>query len=212
MDRSHGETKWSALAALLALVAACQAPSDPKSGGGAGADGTAALVATGLDGRPLGLFDDADAEAVALVFVLPDCPISNVYTREYQRLHEDYRARGVRFYLVYADAEITLDEVRRHRKDFHLTVPVLLDHDLALARYAGAHITPEATVFDPAGRLLYRGRIDDLYVDFGKRRETASQLDLRDALDAVLDGREPDPDRTQAVGCFIPWPEETSGS
>ena len=63
--------------------------------------------------------------------------------------------------------------------------------------------TPEAAVFAD-GELVYRGRIDDRFVDFGKTRAAATTHDLAFALQAILDGRPVPESRTRAVGCFIP--------
>jgi hypothetical protein len=54
------------------------------------------------------------------------------------------------------------------------------------------------------GEVTYRGRIDDRYVDLGKKREAPSQRDLRAALDAALAGRAVLTSRTKAIGCLIP--------
>jgi hypothetical protein len=64
-------------------------------------------------------------------------------------------------------------------------------------------VTPEAAVYTPDHRLVYRGRIDDWYVDFGKPRAAPTTHDLEDALEAVLGGRPVADARTTAVGCFI---------
>jgi hypothetical protein len=50
-------------------------------------------------------------------------------------------------------------------------------------------VTPEVAVVGPGGALLYRGRIDDLWSDYGKRRQEPTTRDLRAALDAALAGR-----------------------
>ena len=39
-------------------------------------------------------------------------------------------------------------------------------------------------MFDAKGRLVYRGRIDNLYAGFGKKRFKPTKRDLRDTLDA----------------------------
>jgi hypothetical protein len=78
----------------------------------------------------------------------------------------------------------------------------LRDPDHALVKAAGATITPEAAVF-AGGRFVYRGRIDDRYVDLGVERPAATKRDLAEALAAVIAGRPVTPPTTQAVGCFI---------
>lgn len=63
---------------------------------------------------------------------------------------------------------------------------------------------PEAAVFSPLGELLYRGRIDDRAVSPGVTRPEPRRHDLREALEAVLAGKKPDPQFTESVGCYLP--------
>jgi hypothetical protein len=50
---------------------------------------------------------------------------------------------------------------------------------------------------------MYRGRIDNRYVELGVERPAATQRDLADALASVLAGKAVAAATTQAVGCFI---------
>ena len=50
---------------------------------------------------------------------------------------------------------------------------------------------------------MYRGRIDDRFVDLGLERPSPTRRDLAEAIAAVLAGKPVDQPRTQAVGCFI---------
>ena len=70
----------------------------------------------------------------------------------------------------------------------------------------GMTVTPEAAVFvaHPSGpRMVYRGRIDDRAVDFGRARPEPRTRDLADVLDALTAGRTLIPRTTTAVGCVI---------
>ena len=155
----------------------------------------------GTGGDPLA--HAAGKKAVVLLFIARDCPISNSYAPEIKRIIARYAPRKVAFTLVYPDPDTSLAAARQHAKDYGYTCPLLLDPVHTLVRRAGVTVTPEAAVFAPSGRLLYRGRIDDLYLGFGQRRYAVTRHDLRDALDAVLSGRPVPSARTQAVGCFI---------
>ncbi len=163
------------------------------------------LAAAGARARP---GDDplpgaAGTKAVVLLFIARDCPVSNSYAPEIKRIIARYMTQKVAFTLVYPDPDTSLAAARRHAKDYGYICPLLLDPAHRLVRRAGATVTPEAAVFAPSGKLLYRGRIDDLYLGFGQRRFAATRHDLRDALDAVLAGRPVPVPRTQAIGCFL---------
>jgi hypothetical protein len=155
----------------------------------------------GVTHRP---FNDPLVRAVALVFLVPDCPISNSYAPEINRLHADYASRGVRIFLIQVDPELSIKEACEHARQYQLQPPVVLDKRHVWVRKIGATMTPQAAVLSPAGTLLYLGRIDNRYVGLGKRREQVTVHDLRDALDAVLAGRSVSQPSTEAIGCPIP--------
>lgn len=142
---------------------------------------------------------------VLLFFVTSDCPIANGYAPEIQRVCRDYRADGVTCSLVYEDADISDAAVRRHVAEYRYGgLRTVVDRDRAIARRSGASVTPEAVLIDGAGKIRYRGRIDDKYVDVGKPRRVVTVHDLRDAIDAVLAGRPVARPATTALGCHIP--------
>ena len=72
----------------------------------------------------------------------------------------------------------------------------------ALVKFTSATVTPEAAVV-AGGRVVYRGRIDDRYVDLGVERPSPTVHDLADALAAISPASRSPHATTQAVGCFI---------
>lgn len=86
-------------------------------------------------------------------------------------------------------------QARQHGFEF----PYVIDRASTLARAFGAQRTPEVFLFDSAGRLVYRGTIDD-------NADDAAAVDehfLRDAIAALAAGRAPQPAVTKAFGCTI---------
>jgi hypothetical protein len=138
-----------------------------------------------------------------LIFVSIDCPISNRYAPDIKRLHDGFSPRGVHFRLVYPNPLDSEADIRTHLAEYGYPPIAQRDRDHTLVKMAGATITPEAAVFDARGRLVYRGRIDDRFVELGRERPAATQLDLQRTLTALLAGETVRPARTQAVGCFI---------
>jgi len=147
-----------------------------------------------------------DAKATVLLFVTTDCPVANQYAPEIRRIAKKYEPKGVVFARVYADAALGTEDIAKHSKDYSYPKDFAAIHDpkQVLVRATGARVTPEAAVVNARGELVYRGRIDDRYVDFGKYRQVAEVRDLRLALDAVLAGKPIENPRTESVGCFIP--------
>ncbi len=143
------------------------------------------------------------AKATVLLFVSTDCPISNRYAPEVKRLHAKFASSGIAFWLVYANAAESDVAVQDHVKTFGFPGRVLRDPRHALVRLAGVSVTPEAAVFGPDRQIVYRGRIDDRYVDFGVDRPAPTRHDLDDALSAVLAGKPVTESQTKAIGCFL---------
>ena len=157
-----------------------------------------------VDGAVHGSLDDGKQAARVLFFVTNDCPISNQFAPEMNRICDEYKSRGVRCYLVYVDPYLSAADVRKHVKEFgHACCPAMLDAKHALVDAAGATVTPEAAVFSRQGELAYLGRINNWYEGFGRRRSVITKHDLRDTLDSVLAGKPVEPQRTEAIGCFI---------
>ena len=159
-----------------------------------------------VNGRPLAPFAPA-GKASVLLFVQTDCPISNSYAPEIQRICKAYESKGVSCTLAYEDVRVDAAAVRRHTSEFGYSgVTATIDASRALADRARATITPEAVVVDARGAVRYRGRIDNFYASLGKPRRIVTERDLVDALDAVLAGKPVPTPETQAVGCFIARP------
>lgn len=151
-------------------------------------------------------------KATVVIFTLPDCPIANACVPEINRLVADYAAKGVGFYLAHVDRDLTAADARKHAKDFGIQCPVLLDSQHALVKALGATKTPQAFLLGADGKTLYRGRINNLFADYGQRRQTVTQHDLRNALDAVLAGKPVSQPVTEAIGCHIQTTLETKKS
>jgi thiol-disulfide isomerase/thioredoxin len=141
--------------------------------------------------------------AIVLMFVSTDCPLSNGYVPEMNRISNIYGSRGIAFYAVQGDATTKAEEVRKHALEFGYTFPYLFDPDETLASLTGATTTPEAAVLSPEGKLLYLGRIDNKLGAWGQQRVQVTEHDLRDALDAILAGKPVQQPRTKALGCSI---------
>jgi hypothetical protein len=158
---------------------------------------------TDVSGTARHPFDLRDHKAVVFIFVGTECPISNSYSPEINRIVADYSRRGFDFYVVYSDPTVSQADAKRHATEFGYTCPALWDHQQVLERWAGATATPQAVVMNASGDTLYCGRIDNWYEDFGKMRYAATVHDLRDALDAIASGKKVAAGVTKVVGCPI---------
>ncbi len=157
-----------------------------------------------LRGNPFDLWQhQKQAVVTVVVFIRTDCPISNRFAPEIDRLCALYQPRGVAFYLIYVDPRETADGIRQHLHDYAYPCGGLRDPAHSLVAYCHATTTPEAVVFDAHRDIVYEGRISDLYVEVGNARPEATKHDLADAIQATLNGRPVVNPRTKTLGCAI---------
>jgi hypothetical protein len=164
-----------------------------------------AVLVQALSGAPVdALQAPAGTKAIVFIFTSTDCPVSNRYAPEIRRIADAFGSKGAAFRLVYVSRSEDAKAIREHMAAYSYggAFEPLRDTNQALVKFTGATITPEAVVV-AGGHVVYRGRIDDRYVDLGRERPAATTRDLFDALTAVLAGKPAPHATTQAVGCFI---------
>lgn len=184
---------WPCFSFVLLIIAACllSCPFPAAS----------QKTALHLDGSMADPFQEAAGKPVVLVFVRTDCPVSNRYAPLIQKISSHYEGK-VAFWLVYLGKTATAEKIRQHESEYGYNLPALRDPQHALVAQAQVQITPEAAVFDAHRRLVYHGRIDNLYEDVGRARPAATTHELDDAIQAALNGKTPPP-HAPGVGCFI---------
>ncbi len=157
-----------------------------------------------LDATGISRTVPAKSPATVLVFVGRECPIANRMAPELGRIVSTYKTKSVSFFFVYADPGQTNRQIAQHIKDFKLGAPGIYDSQHRLVKAVGATVTPQAAILSPQGKLLYRGRINDLFLEHGRVRKTPKNEDLKRALDEILAGKPISVKETPALGCSIP--------
>jgi peroxiredoxin len=150
------------------------------------------------DGRDVSLSSYNGKKAVVLIFMATQCPVSNSYNSRMVALSTEYSPKGVAFVGLNANKQESVAEIAEHAKAHGFAFPILKDDGNVQADAFGAQVTPEAYVYDGAWKLRYHGRIDD-----DMRGTAIKSQDLRNALEAVLAGRDVPVAETKAFGCSI---------
>jgi len=165
-------------------------------------------TAQDLNGHPHQWLGVPGQKAAVLIFLQPDCPISNQYAPTLNRLVAEFSPRGISFYRVYPDRDLTKEDIEQHGRTFSYNCPAFIDPKHMLTLKAGATVTPEVAVYNAKGEQVYRGRIDDRYVAFGKKRPEPTREDLREVLQKIISGQVIKPSQSKAVGCYIDKDED----
>jgi peroxiredoxin len=147
---------------------------------------------------------DGNGAPTVLVFTCNHCPYALAW---HDRINDAAREYGdrVRFLAInpndadrYPRDSFEAMKERVSREDWSL--PYLRDESQDVARAYGAQTTPDVFVVDAGGTLRYRGAPDEDYND-----PSQNAAWLRGALDALLEGRVPEPAETKPVGCSVKW-------
>lgn len=156
-----------------------------------------------LSGHAVDPFHASSGRVVVLLFVRTDCPIANRYAPAIQEISAKYK-HDAEFYLVYPVKSETAEQVRKHLEEYGYQLTALRDPDYDLVRRAQTRVTPEAAVFSADGKLLYHGRINDWYAEFGRSRRAPTTQELVDAVASAIAGKPVAIATMPAVGCFLP--------
>jgi peroxiredoxin len=145
-----------------------------------------------------------DAPATVVVFTCNHCPYALAWQDRIADVARDYSDVKV-LAINPNDAERyprdSFDAMReRVARDGGWPMPYLRDESQEVARAYDAKTTPDVFVIDGAGRIVYRGAPDADHQD-----PSLNAAWLRDALDAVIAGSEPERSETKPVGCSIKW-------
>jgi thiol-disulfide isomerase/thioredoxin len=169
----------------------------------------------GIDGRKYSLNDFSRAKILIVVFTCNHCPTAQYYEDRLKQIVVDYKNKGVALVAInpndpgavrldelgYTDLSDSFAEMKIRAKHRKFNFPYLYDGDKEeISRAYGPVATPHAFVFDKDRKLQYVGHIDD-----SERPEFVKVQDLRNALDALLAGREVEVKQTKAFGCSIKW-------
>ena len=158
-------------------------------------------------GSHVSLDDFPNASAFLIMFICNHCPFVKHVRHELAKLGRGYLAKGVAVIAISSnDVDSHPDDrpemMIEEKAEIGYTFPYLYDEDQAVAKAYQAACTPDFYVFDAARSLAYRGQLD------GSRPGNSvpvTGVDLRAALDAVLDGRPVSTDQRPSMGCNIKW-------
>jgi peroxiredoxin len=159
-----------------------------------------------VDGKTVSAGQYADKPVLGVVFWCNHCPYVKAWEDRVISLQREYAGRGVQFVLISSNDVVAYPDdspeaMKTHARDKNYPFPYLFDESQQVARQFGATRTPEIFLFDRSRALRYHGAPDDNYED----PNAVTARFLRDALDALLAGRDPATATTPPKGCTIKW-------
>jgi peroxiredoxin len=169
----------------------------------------------GIDGKIYSLASFQDYDILVIIFTANHCPTAQAYEERILQLDKDYRSKKVQVVAVssnnpealrldemgYTDLGDSMEDMKIRASDKKFTFPYLYDGDRQeMAKAYGPESTPHIFILDKNRMIRYSGRIDD-----NEDPEKISQHDTRNALEALLNGKEVPVKETRTFGCSIKW-------
>lgn len=170
----------------------------------------------GTDGRNYSLGFFSHAKGVVVVFTCNHCPYARAAWPILIALADDYKNRGIAFVGINPNDEKQYPEdsfevMKKKVSEWEINFPYLRDESQETVRLYQAQCTPDIYVFDGSRKLFYHGRINDRWEDLVKVHgnpqalEEPTKEELKEALDALLAGKEPPKIQYSSMGCSIKW-------
>ena len=153
------------------------------------------------------LADFSDSKVLVVAFICNHCPYVIHLKRAFSDFADELMAKdGAVIAINSNDATAYPDDsperMAEDVAEFGYAFPYLIDERQAVAQAYDAVCTPDFFVFDASRALVYRGQFDGTRPNGG---QAATGVDLRAAVEAVLNGAQPDGDQKPSVGCSIKW-------
>jgi peroxiredoxin len=172
----------------------------------------------GVDGRNYKLSDFAEANILVVVFTANHCPTAQAYEDRIKQIAGDYKSKGVAVAAIscndplsvrldelgYTDLGDSFEEMKIRADEHKFNFPYLYDGKTQSVSLAyGPVSTPHVFIFDKERKLQYTGAIDNSE-DPNKVKKSVA----RDAIEALLEGREVTVKKVKPFGCSVKWADK----
>jgi peroxiredoxin len=177
----------------------------------------------GIDGKTHTLSEYQGAKLLMIAFMSNHCPDSHAAEGRLKKLIADTKDKGLVCVAInpnnpdglsidelgYSKYNDSLEDMKKYAKDQGFDFPYLYDGEKQVTTHAyGCLATPHIFIFDANGKLRYKGRLDDSrYED----PATVKSTDGRNAVEALLAGKEVPVAVTQPHGCSTKWISKNNG-
>ncbi|KAB7531336.1 redoxin domain-containing protein [Flagellimonas olearia] len=176
------------------------------------------MLALGTKAPEFELLDTVSNETLSLeklkgkngtvvMFICNHCPFVIHVNPELSKLGKEYQAKGIGFVAISSNDVVNYpqdapDLMKEKAKAMEYSFPYLYDETQEVAKAYDAACTPDFYLFEANLELVYRGQLDDSRPGNGL---PLTGSDLRNAMDAVLNGNAVDSNQKPSIGCNIKW-------
>lgn len=159
-------------------------------------------------GRPHELYRLSSAKAIVIFSHGLGCPIVQKNLPSYRALEQKYSSEGVEFFMLNANLQDKINEIRKWSVEHKIDRPILIDSSQMIAKSLNIDRTASVTIIDPATwRIVYNGAVDDKF--FYESKKSRADNPYADwAIQKLLDNDLNDILSSPARGCAIMFEEK----
>ena len=156
----------------------------------------------GVDGKTHSLSDYKDAEVLVIAFTCNHCPVANAYEARFNEFAGAYKDKKVQFVAIsVSDSDVdSLENMTERAKEKGYKFDYLQDLSQETARAYGALVTPHLYVLDRDRKIAYMGAFDN-----SMNPAKVEKHYVKDAVEALLKGKEPEVKESLQFGCGIQY-------
>lgn len=160
-----------------------------------------------VSGQTISLATFKDSKALLLMFICQHCPFVKHVQTELAKIGQDYQKQALGMAAISANdvanyPDDSPEKLKQMAAELNFNFPVCYDASQEISKSYTAACTPDFFLFDGAGKLAYRGQLDDSRPSNGI---PVTGKDLRQAIDAVLQEKTIDFEQKPSIGCNIKW-------
>jgi thiol-disulfide isomerase/thioredoxin len=146
-------------------------------------------------------------KATVIMFICNHCPFVKHVNEQLVKLASDYIPRGISFIAINSNdvenyPEDSPEKMKEYAARLNYPFPYLFDETQDIAKAYDAACTPDFFIFDKDLKCVYRGQLDESRPGNDK---PVTGKDIRNALDAILEGNDVSMKQFPSIGCNIKW-------
>lgn len=157
--------------------------------------------------REITLTSQKSEKATLIIFMSNHCPFVQHLNSSLSSFAKEYMPQGLSIIAINSnDVENYPDDSPENMvklaEQYDFEFPYLYDETQEIAKVYGAVCTPDFFLYDGDLKLRYRGQFDEARPG---NDVPITGIDLRNAVEALLNNQLPNPEQKPSVGCGIKW-------
>lgn len=137
------------------------------------------------------------------IFLLDECRICQEISPELNSIYDTYKNK-YSFCGIFPNFSSKQKGIDKFKEKYKIRFYTKTDYFKTLTHKFKASVLPEVVIWNETTKQIeYRGAVNDLFVTPGKRRSSAQNHYLEDALEALNKGERPAIQQTDPIGCYI---------